>query len=277
MPVMGSSGPMKDFRANGNGVLTATGINYGMGEEGTPPLGLGPLYSDFSAPYFGAAAILSALHHRLRNDEGQFIDLSQFESTINLLGPLFMETEMSGVPPVRPGNRHRSHTPQGVFRCTGTDRWIAISVTNDQEWMEMCEALDSQSGTEYASRFATSTERRLHENEICRWIAGRVKNFDVWELTNLLQKRSVPAAVVESVQDLVELDQHISHQHFTDVTDRSGGVSYRSHLQPARINSKVPTPDRAPVLGEHNEEVLVGMLGLPDDEFVQLILDGVIA
>ena len=277
MPVMGSSGPMKDFRANGNGVLTATGINYGMGEEGTPPLGLGPLYSDFSAPYFGAAAILSALHHRLRNDEGQFIDLSQFESTINLLGPLFMETEMSGVPPVRPGNRHRSHTPQGVFRCTGTDRWIAISVTNDQEWMQMCEALDSQSGTKYANRFATSTERRLHENEICRWIAGRVKNSDVWELTNLLQKRSVPAAVVESVQDLVELDQHISHQHFTDVTDRSGGVSYRSHLQPARINSKVPTPDRAPVLGEHNEEVLVGMLGLPDDEFVQLILDGVIA
>ena len=277
MPVMGSSGPMKDFRANGNGVLTATGINYGMGEEGTPPLGLGPLYSDFSAPYFGAAAILSALYHRLRNDEGQFIDLSQFESAINLLGPLFMETEMNGVPPVRPGNRHRSHTPQGVFRCAGVDQWIAISVTNDQEWFEMCEALGGRSGIEYANRFATRAERRLHENEICDWIARQVQNSNAWELTNLLQKHSVPASVVESVQDLVELDQHISRQHFTDVTDRSGGVSYRSHLQPARINSKVPAPDRAPVLGEHNEEVLVGMLGLPEDEFVQLILDGVIA
>jgi crotonobetainyl-CoA:carnitine CoA-transferase CaiB-like acyl-CoA transferase len=164
-----------------------------------------------------------------------------------------------------------------VFNCTGVDRWIAISITNDQEWTEMCGVLDDHMGIEYARRFATSIERRLHENDIGKWIAEKVRRFDAWELTNLLQRRSVPASVVQSVQDLVELDPHISAQHFTDISDRSGRVSYRSHLQPARIDSKVPVPDRAPVLGEHNEEVLIGKLGLAENEFVQLILEGVIA
>jgi crotonobetainyl-CoA:carnitine CoA-transferase CaiB-like acyl-CoA transferase len=277
MPVMGSSGPMKDFRANGNGVLTATGINYGMGEEGTAPIGMGPLYSDFSAPYFGASAILSALHHRLKEGEGQFIDLSQFESTLNLLGPLFMETELNGIPPARPGNGHRRHTPQGVFRCTGKDRWVAISVTNDREWVDMCRALDGDRGDEYGSRFPTSSNRRQHEYEISEWISSRVKDWDAWNLTNHLQEYSVPASVVQSVQDFVELDPHLSTQHFADVSDRAGGVTYRSHLQPARINAEVPIPGRAPTLGEHNEEVLVGMLGLTQNEFVQFVVDGVIA
>ena len=80
MPVMGTSGPYLRYGSYGNGVIAYSGFNANMGLPGRPPVGIAPLYSDFSAPYIAASAILAALHHRERTGEGQFIELAQVES-----------------------------------------------------------------------------------------------------------------------------------------------------------------------------------------------------
>src|SRR5690606_10031481 len=64
MPVMGTTGPYVRYGAYGNGVIAFGGMNTNMGFASRPPVGPGPLYSDFSAPYFAVSAILAALHHR---------------------------------------------------------------------------------------------------------------------------------------------------------------------------------------------------------------------
>ena len=107
MPVMGTTGPYLTYGATGNGVIAYGGINMGMGFPERAPIGMGPLYSDFSTPYVAASAIMAAVHHRERTGEGSFIDLSQLEATVGLLGTQVLEYTANGDVPDRIGNRSR--------------------------------------------------------------------------------------------------------------------------------------------------------------------------
>ena len=121
MPVMGTTGPYLKYGANGNGVIAYGGINMGMGFPERPPTGMGPLYSDFSTPYVAVSAIMAALHHRERTGEGNFIDLSQLEATVGLLGTQILEYTANGSVPERIGNRSRDWAPHGAYRCRGEE------------------------------------------------------------------------------------------------------------------------------------------------------------
>ena len=82
---------------------------------------------------------MSALLHREKTGQGQFIELSQLEATVNLLGTDILECTANGAPPPRVGNRSRAgRCPHGAFPCQGEDNWIALSVESDDEWATLC-------------------------------------------------------------------------------------------------------------------------------------------
>src|SRR3546814_908477 len=124
MPVMGTTGPHRDYGGYGSHITAGAGLNATTGFPSDPPVGTGSLYPDFSSnPFHAAFAVLAALWHRKHTGHGQFIDLAQYESTINLLGPRILEYSLTGSAPDRPGNRCRVASPHGAFRCAGDDRW----------------------------------------------------------------------------------------------------------------------------------------------------------
>ena len=275
MPVMGTTGPYIRYGSYGNGVIGYGGLRTNMGFPGRPPVGMAPLYSDFSTPYFAVSALMAALIHRDRTGEGQFIDLAQMEATVALLGPAILDYTANGhIEPPR-GNRALDAAPHGAYPCAGDDRWCVIAVRTDEEWRALADVI-GRPGLASDARFATLAARQANEDaldaEVAAWTAG----LDAWEVTRLLQARGVMTGVVEDLQDMVERDPHLSAHHFEQVAREDGNVTFTTHRQPGRLDGVSPALRAAPRMGADNEAVYRGLLGLSEDEYFRLMAEGVI-
>lgn len=275
MPAMGASGPYARYGSYGNGVISFAGMNTNMGFEDRAPIGMGPLYSDFTAPYFAVTAILAALHHRHRTGEGQFIDLSQSESALSLLGTGVLEYTMNGAIAPRIGNHSRDFSPHAAYRCAGDDRWCAIAVESDDEWARLCDAIGRQSLASDA-RFATAAARKQHEDELDVIIEAWTSERDPWQVTHVLQAAGVAAGVVSELPDMVVRDPHLPRFHFRSVAREGETVDFLTHAQPIRLDGESPPLRRGPLLGEHNEYVFRDLVGLSEEEYVSALIDEVI-
>ena len=136
----GQTGPYRDWSAYGMGLEPASGISAATGYRGGPPIRTGMSFTDPLTGVLAAGAVLAALHYRQRTGRGQFIDLSQQEGAIALMGAALMDYQMNGRLPERMGNRSSWAAPQGCYRCRGDDDWLVISIENDEEWAAFCRA-----------------------------------------------------------------------------------------------------------------------------------------
>ncbi|MGE0598390.1 MAG: CaiB/BaiF CoA transferase family protein [Dehalococcoidia bacterium] len=273
MPVMGTDGPHSGWRAVGNGVIAMAGLNAHTGFPDRDPFGLGTLHSDFTSPYLGALQIAAAVHHRNQTGEGQFIELAQYEATIQLLDTELLEFTVNGKTPCRRGNSSRDYAPHGVYRCVGEDRWIAIAVRTETEWKALCDVL-SLGALANRDELVTLEGRLAAAAEIDRAINARTEQFDDWQLSSALQSAGVPASPVENVADLVGRDP-MRHSFFHEI-QHPAGVSMLLQHEPITWNGERLPVQRAPFLGEHSEEVYHDLLGLTSDELADLAAEGVI-
>jgi benzylsuccinate CoA-transferase BbsF subunit len=272
---MGCDGPYRNYGSYGNGVIAYGGLNMITGTPERPPVGLGPLYSDFSAPYLVVASILAALHHRNHTGRGQFVDFSQVEATMCLLGPSFLEFTTNGRLPERYGNRSSDVAPHGVYPCAGDDRWCAIAATTDAEWRALAEAIGRRD-LAADGRLTGLPGRKAHEEEIDGALAAWTRERDAWEVMRSLQRQGVMAAVVEDLEDMVTRDPWLSREHLVDVPFPEEDVVFKTHAQPARMNGASTPLHRPPTMGEHTSEVLRGLLGLSDAEIERLTIEQVL-
>ena len=279
MPVMGTTGPQRNFGAIGNNVIALGGINYAMGFPETPPTGMGPLYSDFAAPYFAASAILAALYHRDKTGEGQFIDLAQFQATASLLGPALLNYSANKIIPERPGNTHPDFAPHGVYPCApashNPDRWIALSIEDDSSWERLTRFINDPDLSD-PLLFATNELRKRNESLLNGILAAYTSDHDAWTLVGELQDEGITAGVVQDLSDLLDRDPGMRTQHFENLSDRAGRVIYTTHRQPVRINGQTAPMGRPPVFGEHNYEIYTELLGYTDTEYAQLVAAGIV-
>jgi benzylsuccinate CoA-transferase BbsF subunit len=272
MPVMGTTGPYVRYGAYGNGVIAYAGLNTPMGMEGRPPIGMAPLYSDFSAPYFLATAVLAALHHRATTGEGQFIDLAQAESSVSLLGTGPLEYTVNGDIPPSPGNRSRDYAPHNTYRCAGPDRWCTIVVRDQSEWQRLCVAI-ARPDLFNDARFETRDARKVHEDELDAIIGDWTSVRDPWQVMHVLQSAGVPAGVVEDLEDLVVRDPHMHSGALRPISRPGESLPFTTHAQPMRLNGASPALRRAPLMGEHNEYAFRTLVGLSEDEYVQALVE----
>src|SRR5205814_9542756 len=103
------------------------------------PINSGQMYPDAVAGLNGFAAIVTALYHRDRRGEGQYIDLSMQEANLTFLGDAALEYAVTGNVRGRQGNRHLTFAPHGIFRCAGDERWIAIACETEAQWRALCD------------------------------------------------------------------------------------------------------------------------------------------
>ena len=275
MPVMGMTGPYRGFGSYGNGVIAYSGLSQNMGFPNRPPTGIAPLYSDFAAPYFAVSALMSALHHRERTGEGQFIELAQSEAGINLLGPNILEVTANNQLPPRIGNRSRNAVPHGAYPCTGDDRWIAIACESDDDWRHLATALGHPDLVE-DPRYATLDARRASEDELDALIADWTRERDAWDAMHYLQSAGVIAGVVEDLEDNVTRDPHLSGHHLVPLQRDDEEVSFLTHSEPVRVDHRLAPMRRAPQMGEHTSEILREVLGFTDTDIASLVADGVL-
>ena len=129
-----------------------------------PGAGCQTAFPDYVAPSYGALAILAALHFRARTGKGQYIDLSEQEAAVPVMGAALLEYQMTGRIPERMGDRSAYAAPQGCYRCAGEDRWAVISCANDAEFERLAAAMGHAEWLD-DPRFATVLARFEHQVE----------------------------------------------------------------------------------------------------------------
>ena len=212
----------------------------------------------------GACAIITALIHRHRTGQGQYVDLSQMEAgTHALIGDHLLQYATIGTQERPLGNRHHWFAPQGCYRCSGTDKWVAITVRTDEEWWSLCE-VSRHPEWKTDTRFLTREDRMENHDDLDRLIEGWTKDLDHYHVMHALQQAGVPAAAVLDIEELVH-DPHLKERDYF-MTSEDGtntlfpGVPYRLSDGEIRIGW------RGPDLGQHNLYVLSELLGRhPDD------------
>jgi benzylsuccinate CoA-transferase BbsF subunit len=265
----GAAGPESQYVSYGPAQVPLSGMSSVTGYRDWPPMHVGISYGDPNAGLHGAVAVLAALHHRARTGRGQFIDLSQQDSSIVVLAEALVEHTMNGTQPARNGNRDPYMAPHGAFRCAGKDRWVAIAVRSDEEWSRLARLLGS-AGLEDDPRFSTLSARKSNEDSlekiVAEWTATRAPE----EVTRELQAAGISAFTSASNRDLSE-DPHLNASGFF-VNLPHPEVGVRKHAGIPWQMSRTPCAVRhaAPCLGEHTDYVMAEILGYSAAEIAHL-------
>jgi benzylsuccinate CoA-transferase BbsF subunit len=271
----GSWGPYAKLPAFGMVLVPIAGLPNFIGWPGKEPLPVGvSAYTDCISPRFASAALIAALDYRNKTGKGQLLDLSQFETAIYFITPGVLEYISSGREPSRIGNSSPYAVPHGVYRCQGDDRWCAIAVSSDEEWINLCKVMGKP---EYAedSRFNTLINRKKNEDEINKLISDWTAELTAEEVMAQLQAAGVPAGVVKNTADVYDDPQLRQRNIFWPMEHSEMGTF--THLGQSFQLSKTPAQaySPSPLLGEHTEYVCTQILGMSDDEFVELVVKGV--
>ena len=273
LPGVGGDSPWVSHRTLGNLLMAASGQNSLMGFPGRPPRGMGIAYPDFTSPHLVVTSVLAALREAERSGEGREMLLSQLSATVSLLGAEWMRFSHTGEQPPLPGNRDPNFCPHGVFRTSGDDTWIAIAVASDEEWAALAELI----GGEMLVDFATEAGRRAAEDDLDACVEAWTQDQDRWELATTLQEHGIAAAPVENLRDMIETDPQM-RRHYQRIRQPSDpDFEIVIDGEPIRFAGQDRVLERAPMLGEHNEYVLGEILGLSQQEFDGLVVNGVIA
>jgi benzylsuccinate CoA-transferase BbsF subunit len=270
MPLQGSGGPQANYSGVGHTLNVLAGI-YAMTayDDGTV-VGPGTNFPDHSVnPGHALVAIMAALIHRRRTGRGQYIEISQLESTVNLLGPHILAASLNRANPTPEGNTSREAAPYGVFPCAN-DEWIAISVADDAQWTALAGVARGQpwaSEPGHASGAGRLAAAAALNAAVAAWTAGQ----DAFALMGTLQAAGVPAGKVQSAKDLVDRDPQLALRgHFVTLDHAEMGPTVYNNA-PYRLAKTPGRPQRAaPLLGEHNELVFKGILGLSDEDMARL-------
>ena len=266
----GQTGPYRDYTAYGMGLEGASGITSITGYRGGPPMRSGVSFTDPVTAIAAVGAVLLALRHRERTGQGQYIDMSQQEAAIPFVGAALMEYQMTRRVPARRGNRSAVAAPQGCYRCRGDDRWLVISVSDDEEWASFCDAVGHPEWRG-DGRFASGAVRHQNHDALDTLIEEWAREQDHVEAFHLLQRAAVKAAPVLDGKEML-LDPHLrERQHFDIIDHRHLGPRPIPRHLVAKFDRMDPKPDRpAPTLGEHNAEVLQALAGLSDEELAEM-------
>jgi len=260
MSPFGQTGPEASYGGYGGCLEPLSGIQAMTGyADDAPPRRIREM--DVTNGIMGACAVMTALVHRGRTGDGQVVDVSELETAAaGLIGEHLLEFTVTRKRPPKRGNRHPVFAPQGCYRCRGRDAWVVIAVRDSAEWFRLCHLVDRPDLA--SGELAQVSERRRRHDEIDAVLEGWTSERSVLDATHGLQAIGIPAGPVFTVADLAK-DAHLSARGFIRAASDGSAATYPG--LPFRLSEGVgDVRTRGPALGEHNDQVLVGLLGWPD-------------
>ena len=256
----GQSGPDSHFAGYAPLFGAWGGLGWMTGYSDGPPVEMRHVM-DHSAGAHAAVATVAALHQRRRTGRAQHIDLAAREVASAMIGDALVQASM-GLTPVRPGNRHLSMAPHGVYPTQQPDRWLTLAVRSDAEWQVLVRELD-QPAASSDPRFATAGARLRNRDELdtllTKWLV--VCNADV--TAERLQRAGVCAHVSWNMEDIAR-DPHLRARGATVEVSASDVPSRLAVGAPARFSKTHDVGIRrlTPALGQDEDYVFGELLGL---------------
>ncbi len=269
----GQTGPYSQ-RAGYGGIGEAMGgLRYIVGEPDRPPSRVGISIGDSLAAVHACMGTLAALHHRERSGRGQVVDAAIYESVLNMMESLVTEFDQLGHVRERSGPILPRIAPSNVYPTR--DGIVMIGANQDTVFARLCDAMQS-ADLAADPRFRDHQGRGAHQHELDEVIAAWSSTLGTQELLALLEKHGVPSGLIYRASDMLA-DPHFAARQAIVATEhpdfgrlRMQNVAPRLSVTPGSIRSP------APALGQHNDDVYGGLLGLKAAQLDELRARGVI-
>ena len=274
----GYDGPWANFGATGPATEGASGLAYMTGyKDGGPVMSEIP-YTDYTGGEHTVFAVMTALMHRLRTGEGQFIDVSQTQTASATVPEALLDYTVNGRVQPRMGNEDPVMSPHGCYPCRGNDRWCVIAVAEDEEWIALCNVLGRPQWLE-DPRFADALSRWRHRETLDEHLAEVTRGWDCHQLMDALQSMGVPSGAVLDSKDLL-VNPHLKDRKFYELVPHHSSTGMPPLPYAGRPWQLSETPavvgKAAPVMGEHNRLVFTEILGYTDAELETLEAGGIV-
>ncbi len=263
----GHDGPRKAWTSMNMNLQAYTGLMMVTGAEEDPPTAIANSWNDYIGGLHACFGILQTLTERTKTGRGAKIDLSQFECSVSTFGPLLLSSIVNQTVPPRFGNRSLVAAPQGVYRCTGSDEWCAISIQNDDQWRAFIAAVGNPSWAR-EDRFATLQGRLGHHDDLDNLVESWTSRLSNIEVERCLKEAGVPAERMRRIPEVLNGPDRAQVFHPWD--DPQGGSELTTG-DPFSFSMSLLSPLRpAPMLGEHTKEALSEWLGLSENDIREL-------
>ena len=261
LPGFGTEGPKSSYGTWGFNLTAFSGITYLWNHpQQDRPVGSQGVYPDHLGFVMGPTLLVAALLNSRRTGKGVTVDLAQIEGTAAVLGVTYLETSVNGDDPQPKGNHYEMASPHGCYRCQGEDRWCVISVRNEDEWRSFCSVIGNPSLLS-DQRFVNLQARLKNRSELDAIVEKWTQSMTAEDVMKKCQSAGVPAAVVQTGEDLLKDPQLRQRNYFSPFKDsligpfeipRSGFLFKGMNEEPLRL------PNR---FGSDNEQILGEILG----------------
>ncbi|ALP63463.1 CaiB/BaiF CoA-transferase family protein [Paraburkholderia caribensis] len=249
-----------DFIVQGiGGFMSITGERDG--QPGGGPQKAGVAIADLMTGMYSSVAVLTALAHRDRTGEGQYIDMALLDVQVAMLANMNSNFLASGKPPARWGNAHPNIVPYQTFQTS--DSWIIVAVGNDGQFRKFVEA-GKRADLADDERFATNPERVRNRETLVPILAEMVRTRSKHEWIDALEAAGVPCGPINDLEEVFENEQVVARGMEVQLPHPSGGT-VKLVRNPIRMSATPPVAQaHPPTLGEHTEAVLRDVLGYDD-------------
>lgn len=265
----GQTGPYRE-RAGYDRIALAFGGVMGItGFPDRPPVKIGTSVADYQSALLGAFSLLMAIYHRdTHKGGGQEIDLAMYEAIARFTDALIPTYDRLGVARQRRGNTHFASAP-GEHFLTSDGRYIILTISANAGFKRLCEAIDRKDWLT-DTRFATHESRWEHVDTLNEVVAQWILSKPIEEVCRILDDAKLAYSFIYSVEDMFNDPHYKSRETITSVEDPNIGPLRMAGVIPKFSNVQEKAISPAPGLGDSNEEVYVGMLGLTSEAFLHL-------
>ncbi|TYL70916.1 CaiB/BaiF CoA-transferase family protein [Bradyrhizobium cytisi] len=275
MSAFGTGNAWSGTRAYGSTLEQGSGLPHFMGSPGTPPTMAHMAYGDPVGGLYGCASLLTALFHKRRTGEGEYVNISMVESMLQFTTPALLQYQADPAAPLRRGTRHSLFAPHGIYPCAGEDRWLAIAVESTEMFASLARVIGHTEWIGDAGFDLAECRRRRHD-EIDAAISAWTKKQEPHQAAAILQQAGVAAAPALHTEEIVKNPHLIAAGFFIDLIREISGPQRQAGVAIMQNGKRLGAHTPAPLLGEHSWPVLERHIGLERAAYEALVNESVI-
>ncbi|MCB8961422.1 MAG: CoA transferase [Ardenticatenales bacterium] len=266
----GNSGPLAENPGYDVIAQGMSGTMWLTGEADGGPIRFPTAIADITTGMYTALAIVAALFARERSGVGQAIDNALLDSQVTWLAYMASNYLIGGEPFVKQGNAHPSIVPYQPFPTA--DGWIIIGAGAERHWQRLTELIEMPTLAE-DDRFRTNPDRLQQRQLLVGILTPEIQKKSTATWLELLREAGIPCGVINRPEEALNDEQILARGMIVELEHPAVG-SYKSLGNPINLDGTPITYRRpAPLLGEHNQEILTE-LGFTPDEIAKLMNDG---
>jgi succinyl-CoA--D-citramalate CoA-transferase len=271
----GQTGPYKNRAGFGRVAEAMGGLTNLIGEPDGPPMSPGYPLGDLIAGIFGSLAVMIALYHRdLRGGEGQVIDLALYEAVFRFLDFDPIQYDQMKTVHTRTGNRVAYVAPSSMFK-TKDGKYVTLAASTQNVWLRVAKAIDREdliTNPKFIDNSARVENSAEINGIVGRWIEQHTRE----EVIRRFDQYEVAYSSVFDMEDVFRDLQYRAREAMVRVPDADLGEAIVQNVVPKFSKTPGSVDFLGSKMGEHNEEIYCGELGLSKERLKELRDAGII-